>query len=242
MTAMVSTPLRRVRGYGAAHLGCVLVMATVLVGGCTRAVGGTARAVANDAGRTEPIPLRDLLIEPERFPARYPAVVLDPIAVNQALQDIVGVVAGSVVTPAECAPPLPAPPDTVAAQGFDIQDGSSLTVTVTRPAVPLRARAEQLSGCPSFTSAPTSVTVTMLAAPPVDADDSYAVDQTATSETSGSVRRTLTLVAQVADVRVSATWLQDGTPETTLYATPDTGSLDTVFTDAVLKVRRGPQP
>ena len=69
-------------------------------------------------------------------------------------------------------------------------------------------------------------------APPVDADDTYAVDQTVTSESAGDTR-TLTLVALVDDVQVTASWRQQGTSDTT----PDTQSLDTLFTDAVLKVR-----
>jgi hypothetical protein len=80
--------------------------------------------------------------------------------------------------------------------------------------------------------------VTVLPAPPVDADATYAVDQTVTAESSGSMRRTLTLAAQIGDVRVSATWLHEGTRETTPDVAPDTQALDTLFTDAVLKVRR----
>ena len=72
----------------------------------------------------------------------------------------------------------------------------------------------------------------------MDADDSYAVDQTVTAGSSGSMRRTLTLAAQIGDVRVSATWLHEGTPEATPDVAPDTQALDTLFTDAVLKVRR----
>lgn len=83
-----------------------------------------------------------------------------------------------------------------------------------------------------------AVTMTVLPAPPVDADDSYAVDQTVTDESSGSMRTTLTLAAQIGDVRVSATWLHDGTPDATPDVAPDTQALDTLFADAVLKVRR----
>ena len=104
---------------------------------------------------------------------------------------------------------------------------------MTRPAPPLRARVEQLTACPSFTAVlgpdTSTVTATVLPAPPVDADDSYAVEQTVTAE-SGSVRRTLTLVAQIGEVQLSATWMQDGAPDTA----PDSQSLDTLFTDAVL--------
>ena len=56
------------------------------------------------------------------------------------------------------------------------------------------------------------------------------------------MRRTLTLAAQVGDVRVSATWLHEGTPEATPDVAPDTQALDALFTDAVLKVRRNGGP
>jgi hypothetical protein len=123
--------------------------------------------------------------------------------------------------------------------GIDSQDAGSFIVTVTRPAAPLRDRAEQLTRCPSFTAVRgRDATATVLPAPPVDADGTYAVDQTVTAESSGSMRRTLTLAAQIGDVRVSATWLHEGTKETTPDVAPDTQALDTLFTDAVLKVRR----
>jgi hypothetical protein len=124
-------------------------------------------------------------------------------------------------------------------QGIDSQDASSLIVIVTRIAAPLRDRAEQLTACPSFSAVQgrdaSAVTVTVLPAPPVDADDSYAVDQTVTA---GAMRRTLTLAAQIRDVRVSATWLHQGAPETTPDVAPDTQALDLLLTEAVRKVRR----
>ena len=216
-------------------------MVVMLLAGCTRVILGTVEALTPGAAPAR-IRVADLLIEPGKFPAGYPAVVLDATAVNRALQAIDGVTAASVVTPAQCAPAPRAPQDTAAVQGIDSQDGSSLIVAVTRPATPLRDRAEQLSACPSFTAVhgqdTSAVTVTVLPAPPVDADDSYAVDQIVMGEPSGPTRRTLTLAAQIGDVRVSATWLHDGAPETTPDAGPDNQALDTLFTDAVLKARR----
>ena len=186
--------------------------------------------------------MADLLIEPGQFPASHPAVVLDATAVYQALQDVDGIAAASVVTPPQCTPPPRAPHDTAAIRGIDSQDASSLIVTVTRPTAPLRDRAEQLTRCPSFTAVrgrdASAVTVTVLPAPPVDADGTYAVDQTVTAQPSGSMHRTLTLAAQIGDVRVSATWLHEGSKETTPDVAPDTQALDTLLTDAVLKVRR----
>jgi hypothetical protein len=58
--------------------------------------------------------------------------VLDPTAVYRALQDVDGVFASSVVTPSQCAPPPQSPQHTVAAQGIDDQNTSSLIVAVTR--------------------------------------------------------------------------------------------------------------
>ena len=242
MTAMVSTVLRDPRTFWLPVVGCALLTAAALVGGRARAVNGTARAVDPEASPAKPIPVADLLIEPARFPAEYPAVVLDPKDVERVLHEIDGVPAGSVVTPPECAPPPVATPNSVAARGTDDDSGASLIVTVTRPVTSLRAKVDQLADCSSFTSAVgggvvqvSEVTVDLRPAPPVDADDTYAVDQTVTSESSqSSDTRTVTLVALVADVQVTASWQQQGTSETT----PDTQALDSLFTDAVLKVRR----
>ena len=242
MTAMVSTRSAGPRDSWLPVVGCALLTAAALLGGCARAVNGTARAADPEASLAKPIPMADLLIEPTRFPAQYPAVVLDPKDVERVLHEIDGVPAGSVVTPPECAPPPSrhrrAPPR----RAIDDDSGASLIVTVTRPAPSLRARVDQLADCSSFTSAVggdvaqvSEVTVELPPAPPVDADDSYAVDQTVTSESSeSSDTRTLTLVALVADVQVTASWQQQGTSETA----PDSQALDTLFTDAVLKVRR----
>ena len=235
---MVSRRLRCPLGSGAAVV-CVLLLATALLGGCTRAVDGTVRAAGPDAG---PIPLSDLLIGPQRFPAHYPATVLDPVSVDRVIRDIDGVEAGAVVTPPKCAPrpPGPSPQDSVAVQGIDTATSSTLTVAITRVPSALVARRNQLSGCPSFTAAAgersATVTATPLPAPPVDADDSYAVDQTVT-KSSGEILRSLTLAAQVGDARVTAAWATASadTP-------PDTDSLDVLFRDAVLKVRRDGQP
>jgi hypothetical protein len=219
-------------------LGCAVAMVMPLLFGCTRVTIGAAHPVMADAGAAHR-QTAELLIEPSEFPARYRAVVLDATAVYRAMQDVDGVAAASVVNPPQCAPPPRAPQDTAAMQGIDSGDASSLIVTVTRPAAPLRDRAEQLAACPSFTAVQgrdaSTVTVAVLPAPPVDADDSYAVAQTVTA---GSMRRTLTLAAQIRDVRVSATWLHEDTPETARDVAPDTEALDLLFTEAVRKVRR----
>jgi hypothetical protein len=221
---------------GSAVRACVLLVAAALLAGCTRMIVGTMHP-ARPGGEAAPIPVADLLIEPEHFPQRYPAAVLDGASVERVLEDVDGVPDGSVVTPPECAPPA-APHDTAAVRGLDDRDASSLIVAVARPAPPLRARADQLGACPSFTSVrgpdTYSVTVTLLAPPPVDADDTYAVEQTVIEQPSGQRRRTLTLAARVGDVLLLASWSHAGTQD----VAPDTLLLDTLFTDAVLKVRR----
>jgi hypothetical protein len=216
---------------------CALVAAVTVVAGCSRVLVGAAHPVTPTA-EPKPVTLPDLLIEPDSFPAGYPAAVLDGTAVYRALQDVDGVPAGSVVTPPECVPLPLAPQQTAAVQGVDSENASSLLLTVTRPAAPLRARADQLTACPSVTAVRgedvSTITAAVLPAPPVDADDTYAVDQTVTAESTGLMSRTLTVAAQIGDIRISATWLHDGTAETA----PDTHALDSLFTDAVLKVRR----
>jgi hypothetical protein len=239
MTAMVSTRVRGSRGSGATALGCTVVLVSALLGGCSREIPGVVRAAPASATTTAAVPVADLLISPAEFPPRYPAVTVDPLQVDPVLRGVDGVVAGSVVTPADCTPPAPepAPLYSAAAEGLDGDQVGSLIVSVTRSSFPLSARKDQLAACPRVTvtvgDARSTVTATLLAPPPVDADDTYAVDKTVTSATSDAVQRSLTLVAQIADVRVSATWLSSRA------ATPDSEAVDAVFTDAVLKVRRG---
>ena len=232
LAPMVDTLSRCLRG-------CALLMAAVLLGACSRVIVGSTQPVGV-VGPKPPIPIADLLIEPTRFPPQYPAAVLDDAAVDRALQDIDGVQTGSVVTPHDCTPPVLWHSEVVGVEGVDNATASRLIVVMTRPAPPLSDRLDQLRRCPSVAVGrgedESTVSVTVLPAPPVDADDTYAVEQTVT--TPESERAVLTVAAQVGDTRVSATWLHDGTPGTTADVEPDTASLDTVFSASVLKVRR----
>jgi hypothetical protein len=242
MAAMVSTVLRAPRGFLRPVAVFALFTVSAPVGGCARMVEGSPSSAAPAAASVRSVPIADLLIEPTRFPAQYPAVVVDPSIVSRLLRQIDGVPEGSAVTPPQCAPPPVAAAEGAGVQGVDQENGASLIVTVTRPAPSLRTRVDQLEGCPSFTSTavgdatqPSEVTVELPPAPPVDAEDSYAVDQTVTPRDAGaSGTRTLTLVARVADVRVTASW--QGIVDTA-DAGPNTEQLDTLFTNAVLKVR-----
>jgi hypothetical protein len=239
MTAMVGPVLR---GSRLPVAWCAALAAAVLVGGCARVVTGDARAGDPQVAPARPIPVADLLIEPTRFPAQYPAAALPPKDVDRVLDEIDGVPAGSEVTPPECAPLPMLAQQKAAVQGTDDESGSRLIVTITRPVPSVRARLTQLADCPSFTRTAgadadevSEVTVDLPPAPPVDADDSYAVDQTVTAESAAEPdTRTLTLVALIEDVRVTASWQHNGSSDDG----PDTQALDTLFIDAVLKVRQ----
>jgi hypothetical protein len=227
MSPMVSTLSWCLRG-------CVVLTAAALLAGCSRVTVGTIRP-ARDGGESPPVPVAELLIEPDRFPPQYPAEVLEDAAVNRVLQDIDGVPAGAVVTPHDCGPAEPGQVDTAAVEGIDSATASSLIVVVTRPAPPLSEKLDKLRACPSFEvgrgDETSTVSATLLPAPPVDADDAYAVEQTVT--TPDAERRSLTFAAQIGDARVSATWLQDPAVDDA-----DTSSLDTLFRGAVVKLRR----
>lgn len=214
--------------------GSALLMAAVLLGACSRVIVGSTQTVES-LGEKPPVPIAKLLIEPNRFPPLYPAAVLDDAALDRALQDIDGVQTGAVVTPHDCTPPVLWHSDVVGVQGVDSATASRLIVVMTRPAPPLSDRLDQLRRCPSFAVGrgedESTVSLTVLPAPPVDADDTYAVEQTVT--TPDSERAVLTFAAQVGDTRVSATWMQDPAVDEA-----DASSLDTLFRDAVVKLRR----
>lgn len=214
--------------------GCALLTAAALLGGCSRVIVGSVEPVAAPSEKP-PVPIAQLLIEPNQFPPQYRATVLDEAAVDRALQDIDGVPTGSVVTPADCAPPVLWHSEVVGVEGVDSATASRLVVLVIRPAPPLVDRLDQLRRCPSFGvgqgEGASTVGATVLPAPPADADYTYAVEQTVT--TPDSERAVLTFAAQIGDTRVSATWLQDPAVDDA-----DTSSLDTLFRDAVVKLRR----
>ncbi|WP_234810228.1 hypothetical protein [Mycolicibacterium moriokaense] len=224
---MVNTLSRHLRG-------CALVMAAVLLAACSRVVAGTVQPVGSVA-ENPPVPIADLLVEPGQFPPRYPAAVLDDAALHRAVADIDGVPTGAAVTPADCTPPVLWHSETAGVEGVDSDTASRLILVVTRPAPPLSERLDQLRRCSSFTVGQgkdeSTVSLTVLPAPPVDADDTYAVEQRVT--TPESERTVLTFAAQIGDTRVSATWLQEPAVDE-----PDTVALDRLFSDAVVKLRR----
>ena len=216
----------------------LLIGAGAVVGGCATGVAGSPRPV--DAGPAASRTLGDLLLDPAAFPPQYPAVVLPPQAVSQAAPDLTGIPPGAKVEPAGCKPPVQdyGPDGTAMVVGTDAATRATITVELVRVAAPLAALAAQLAECPEVTATRNGVAavVTTVPMPPprIDADDTLALRRTVTS---GSGARTvtqsmLTLVAQIGDVRASATAMSFG-------GAPDTGALDEVFAAAVRKVRGG---
>ena len=214
--------------------GCTLLMAAASLVACSRVVVGSSQPMAA-VGEKPPAPVAQLIIGPNRFPPQYPAAVLDDAALDRALQDIDGAPTGAAVTPPTCTPPVSWHGEVVGVEGIDSATASRLIVVVTRPAPPLSTRLDQLRACPTFDvgagEETSTVNVTVLPAPPVDADDAYAVEQTVTAPE--SERTVMTFAAQIGDTRVSASWLQG-----TAVGEADTSSLDALFRDAVVKLRR----
>ncbi|BBZ17172.1 hypothetical protein [Mycolicibacterium gadium] len=214
--------------------GCALLMVAASLAACSRVVVGASEP-ASGVEEKAPVPVAQLLIEPNRFPPQYAAAELDDGGLDRVVQDIDAVSRGEVVTPPTCTPPVLWHSETVGVEGVDSATASRLILVVMRPVPPLSSRLEQLRACPSFDvgagEQASTVDVTVLPAPPVDADDAYAVEQTVT--TPESERTVLTFAAQIGDTRVSASWLQDPAVDQA-----DTSSLDALFRDAVVKLRR----
>ncbi|MCV7246857.1 hypothetical protein H7J07_01105 [Mycobacterium koreense] len=234
---------RRTRVAVAVSIVAGAVAATTSMVGCSRSVGGAAHLGADARA-----PLEPLLLAPERFPAPYDARVLSAAEdVDRSLWRIDGAGPDAVVTPPSCAPPRAARPphNAVATVGTDPGTGATLTVAITRTASALEQRRAQLAACPTITvevgGLRTEVRPEILAAPPVDADASYAVRQTELVD-GARARSLLTLVAQVEDIRVTASWSGPDTAGPDAEAPdavgPDAEALDEVFLDAVLHARR----
>ena len=61
--------------------GCALVMAAVLLAALRSGDRRDGAAGRGAGGEKPPVPIAELLIEPNRFPPQYPAAVLDDTAV-----------------------------------------------------------------------------------------------------------------------------------------------------------------
>ncbi|TSD96121.1 sensor domain-containing protein [Skermania sp. ID1734] len=220
----------------------VMLPAALALAGCSSVVSGTAVAANSQAGSLHHVAasLSSLLPAPGAFPAPYTAVVLPPPAAAEAAHDLVGIAAGATVTPPSCQPPAQdySADGTAIIVGTDNSTRSTITIELARVTEPLSQRRDQLRECTKVTVRKNGNTATLRSEltppPPIDADDTLAVRQTLTSGKAVKPLKQsmLSLVAQVGDVRITATFMTFGSNR------PDTATLDQIFTDVVGKVRR----
>ena len=232
--------LRRRHCLAPAALGMVLALS-----GCGSTITGEAVADSSTAHRAIPGELADLLLGPGDFSAPYEAVVLPPTAMKDAGSDL-DIVDGAEVDPPECGDRpgnQPSPGAIIVGTASDAAKKPISTITIgltrtTRSTESLATRRDRLDRCPDVTvTTMDGVTVKLrnevTPAPPIDADDTLAVKQTATSGSAEKpfVQELSTLSAQVGDVVVEAVFL------TYTGAKPDMAALDQLFTDQVTRIR-----
>ncbi|MGY4101787.1 sensor domain-containing protein [Nocardia sp. R16R-3T] len=229
------------RGFGVSG-GVPLAASAVLLVGCASTVTGHPVGSGPNTGTQHvAAQLSTLLPDVTQFPAEYEAVVLPSEAAEQAAGDLTGVGRGSTVQPGGCVPPTQqfGPNQTAVAVGTDNRTRATITVELTRTGQPLSALREQLQRCRqvqvSRGGATTTVTTELQAPPPIDADDTLALRRTVAPQVSapGLTQSMQTMTGQVADVRITVTYMTFGD------AKPDTVALDELFTMAVQKVQKG---
>lgn len=185
--------------------------------------------------------LTPLTIDPSLFPATYQAVILPPQAVAQACQDLDGIAADASVDPAGCKPE-PRGVDTDSTSlvvGTDPEDRATISVELARVQSTLSEREALWEQCTDVTATSNGVTTQVrteiVPPPPIGADETLALRRTVTSGgAAGEVTQSmLSLVAQVDDIRITATYMSFGELE------PDSATLDGLFTAAVQKVTQG---
>ena len=219
------------------------ILIGLLLTGCAEStVTGTPEAssgsVTPGVDSEIPGPLSALLIDPQTFPDVYEALVLPEQAAAAATQDLDGIAAGASVVPAGCAPPSrsTASDGLAVVVGTDGDTRSTITVELERVDAPLSDRKSVWEQCPTVEATSNGVTSTVTTElsppPPIDADDSAALRRTVTSGAGPDTvtQSTLSLVAQIDDVRITATFMSY------TDAAPDAVTLDELFTAAVLKV------
>ena len=168
-------------------------------------------------------------------------MVLPPQAVAQAAQDLDGIAADASVEPTGCKPEARSsdPDSTALLVATDPDDRATISIELSRVDTTLEDRKalwEQCSEVEATSAGVTSlVTTDIVPPPPIGADDTLALRRTVTSGgQAGEVTQSmLSLLAQVDDVRVTATYMSFG------ELTPDSATLDRTFTAAVQKVKAG---
>ncbi|WP_110035714.1 hypothetical protein [Nocardia neocaledoniensis] len=219
----------------------VVALSLLALTGCGERISGTPVAQSVTAVRHVDGALADLLPTPQRFPARYPAVVLPPQAAAAAAGDLDGVGAGATVDPANCTPPetdAEGEPASVAV-GNDDTHRATLTVELARTTEQLARLRDRLAGCERIrvdrAGASATVTTAVDTVVPAGADDAISLRRTVTPDIGGAgLTQTMqTSVGQIGDVRITVTSMTFGAGE------PDRAAVDELFATAVRGVRGG---
>ncbi len=233
--------VRRYAGHRPTLLGIGICAAVTLVA-CGSNVSGTPEPAGTSEApsvSSEAADLNALLVDPSVFPAPYEAIVLPPQAIAQASPDLTGIPAGAEVSPAGCKPKEVRAGEAALIVGTDNTDRATISVELTATDEPLSVRESQLAECAEVqatkSGATSTIRSTVVPAPPIDADDTLAVRQTVSSGTGSDTvtQSMLTLLAQVGDVRIAATYMSFE------QGAIDGATLDEVFTAAVQKVKAG---
>ncbi len=213
-----------------------------LLAACGETVPGTPVPTQHTAiTRHIGTPLARLLPGQDLFPARYATVVLPVDQARRAVADLAGVPPGAVADPEDCAPPQPRfDTDRLAVVvGTDNQTRATLTVELSRTDQPMARLRDQLGHCEAVRvqrgPLANAVVTQVESPPPVAADDALALRRTVSGPVGGPglTQSMRTLVAQVGDVRINATYMSyEG-------AAPDMAALGGVFDATVANVRKG---
>ncbi|GGG08355.1 hypothetical protein GCM10007304_23050 [Rhodococcoides trifolii] len=213
--------------------------AALIVAGCGGStVSGTPEPSSAAPLSSSPIEggLDTMLVDPSVFPAPYEAVVLPQQAAAAAAQDLDGIGADASVDPAGCKPSArgTAAGSTALVVGTDNETRATISIELTRVRDSLADQVSQWEQCPSVQATSndvvSTVTTDLVPAPPIDADDTAAYRRTVTSGSGEVTQSMLSLVAQKSDVRITATFMSFSGD------TPDSATLDELFTQSVQKV------
>lgn len=216
-------------------------LSSALLTSCGTAVDGQAQPAQRTApGGSSGVDLSKLLLDPTEFPDGFDAVVLPPRAVSQAAPDLTGVPSGATVDPSRCTPPQQdyGPVTTAMAVGTDNDTRATISMELTRSQATADELEDQAKDCARFSVTSSGiesvVTTRVMPPPPIDADDTLALHRTVESGDRGKavVQSMTTLIAEVDDVRISATLMSFGAEK------PDMAPLHETFVTAVQKVQQ----
>ncbi|WP_245722137.1 sensor domain-containing protein [Nocardia crassostreae] len=158
---------------------------------------------------------------------------------SKAVSDLDGIAPGARVEPCACVPLTPTAGPVVSV-GTDDDSRATLTVELVRTDQPLSKLRDQLQRCGTVRAGLGGTTATITTEldppPPLDADDTLALRRTVSSEAGGAglTRKMQSLVGQIGDVRINVTYMTYAEDDKA-----DAAALDSLFTTALSKVRKG---